>query len=396
MELVALAGCLFWVALALDRARSWPAEMRLPRDSGAAAQAGGPAVVALIPARDEAALLPLTLPALLAQEELAAVVLVDDGSEDGTAEVASGLAASGGRAHRLRVIAASPTPPGWAGKVWAVACGLEAIASDPELSGCRWLLLTDADIEHRPGSVRALLGQARAGHDLVSVMARLRTRTLWERLLVPTFVFFFQLLYPFRKVADPDSSVAAAAGGCVLVRREALERAGGMASIRGAVIDDVALARSVAAAGGRLWLGLDPGIRSRRPYPRLADLWRMVSRSAYDQLGYRIGLLLLVLIGLGLLFVAPPIVLTAGVAGALTGEPGAWRTVLWAAAACALQVRSLRPAALHHGLSWPWAAVLPLSSLLFAVMTATSAWAHLSGRGVRWRGRRAGPARASE
>ncbi len=392
VELLALAGCLFWVAVTLDRSRAWPREMRLPVAPGADA-GRRPPVVALIPARNEAAQLPRTLPPLLAQEELAAVVLVDDGSEDGTSRVARELAAAAGRAHRLRVVAASPTPPGWAGKVWALACGLEAVATDPGLSASPWLLLTDADIEHRPGSVRSLLEQAGADYDLVSVMARLRTESLWERLLAPTFVFFFQLLYPFRKVADARSGIAAAAGGCVLVRRPALERAGGMASIAGAIIDDVALARSVAAAGGRLWLGLDPGIRSLRSYPRLADLWQMVARSAFDQLGYRFGLLMLVLLGLGLFCVAPPLLLALGAVGALAGEPSAWRAALWAAAAWALELRALRPAVQHHGLSWPYALVLPVSSLLFGAMTAASAWAHLSGRGTLWRGRRIDPVR---
>lgn len=396
MELFALAAGLFWMALALDRTRGWPAEMVLPRDVGSDHAPEPTGVVAVVPARNEAEMLGRTLPALLGQEGLAGVVLVDDASEDRTAEVAHEIASSSGWADRVRIVGAGPAPQGWAGKVWALARGIETLGDDPALAGRTWLLLADADIELRPGSVWSLVRQAEKGYDLVSVMARLRAESFWERLLVPSFVYFFQLLYPFRRVAKPESRVAAAAGGCVLVRRETLRATGGLASIRGAIIDDVALARSVAASGGRLWLGLDSGIRSLRPYPRLKDLWRMVSRSAYDQLGYRIALLGLALLALGLLFVAPPVLLAAGAVGTLTGDPGAWRTALWAGIAWLLQLRALLPSVRHHGVCPPWAAVLPLSSLLFGGMTLTSAWQHHSGRGARWRGRRIGGRQARE
>ena len=395
MELFALAMALFWVALTLSRARSWPAEMILEPESRAASPHRR-GVVAVIPARNEALTLARTLPPLLAQPELARIVVVDDASEDGTAQVARAAAAAAGRAELVRVIRSPPPPEGWSGKVWALASGLAAVESEPSLAQVRWLLFTDADILHRAGSVASLVARAGSERDLVSVMARLRTESFWERLLVPTFVYFFQLLYPFRRVADPGSRVAAAAGGCVLVRREILRAAGGLGSIAGALIDDVALARAVAAAGGRLWLGLDAGIRSLRPYPRLADLWRMAARSAYDQLGYRPDLLILVIVGLGLFFVAPPLLAATGVLGALAGDESAWRTALWAAFALALEARALRPAAAHHGLGWPWAFVLPLSSLLFGAMTLGSAWAHYSGRGVSWRGRRIGGSASPE
>lgn len=385
LEPFALAVLAFWVALALDRSRAWPAEMRL-RETGLATGPPSQRVVAIVPARNEAAMLVRTLPALLDQEELTALVLVDDDSDDSTAETARRMAAEAGRSDRVRVISAGAPPPGWAGKVSALAAGI----ATPQAGAADWLLLTDADIEHRPGSVRSLLEQAGEGYDLVSVMARLRTESLWERLLIPTFVYFFQLLYPFRRVADPRSGVAAAAGGCVLVRRELLRRAGGLDAIAGAVIDDVALGKRIAAAGGRLWLGLDRGIRSLRPYPRLGEVWRMVSRSAFDQLDYRLGLLVLVLAGLGLFFVAPPLGLAAGFAAGLAGEPAGWRVALWSALSVMLQVRSLAPTVRHHGIGATWAAVLPLASLLFAAMTLSSAWAHWSGAGARWRGREIG------
>ncbi len=343
-----------------------------------------PSVIAVVPARNEAELLPQTLPSLLRQSAIETTVLVDDGSEDATAEIAAEIA---GDTAKLRVIAAGETPVGWAGKVHALERGIEAAAA-VSVDEDAWLLLTDADIEHRVGSVRALLEQAGDRYDLVSVMARLRADSFWERLLVPTFVYFFQLLYPFRRVAEAGSKIAAAAGGCVLVRRSVLERAGGVAAIRGAVIDDVALARAVAAAGGRIWLGLDTGIRSLRPYTRLAHLWAMVARSAYDQLGYRPERLILVLIGLGVLFVAPPIVALLGLGAALAGASAGWRVLLWALVTLALQFRALLPAVRHHGLKARYSLVLPLSSLLFGLMTVSSAWSHVAGRGVAWRGRK--------
>ncbi len=395
MELFALVVCLFWVVLIFDRSRAWPHELRLTSSRGAEGRALD-GVVAVVPARNEAQALRRSLPSLLAQEELAGIVLVDDASDDGTAEVARELVAASGRDDSFRLVPARPAPTGWAGKVWALSEGIGALDDDPRLDACPWLLLSDADIEHRPDSVRSLLEQAADRFDLVSVMARLRTRSFWERLLIPTFVYFFQLLYPFRKVVRTDSEVAAAAGGCVLVRRESLAAAGGYAEIAGAVIDDVALARRIAAAGGRLWLGFDRGIRSLRPYPRLADLWRMVSRSAYDQLSYRLDLLFVVVVGVGVFFVAPAILLAAGGVALAHGQPGSGWTTLWASITLLLQALALRPAVRHHGLGWPWSGVLPVSSLLFGAMTVSSAWAHHSGRGVLWRGRKVGTGASEE
>jgi hopene-associated glycosyltransferase HpnB len=387
LEILALAALVFWVVLSLDRSRSWPSSLRLPEVDTTPA-GGVPEVVAVVPARNEAELVGESLPTLLAQDELAAVILVDDNSADGTTDAAERVARGAGHEERLLVVPASPTPAGWAGKVHAMACGVRAVQAEPRLRECEWLLFTDADIAHRPGSVAGLLGRAREGdYDLVSIMARLRAGSAWEKLLVPTFVYFFQLLYPFRQVVRGKR--AAAAGGCVLLGRESLTRAGGLESIAEAVIDDVGLARSIAAVDGRLWLGLDAGIRSLRPYPRLADLWRMVARSAYDQLGYHPALLLGTLVGLALLFAGPALLLVVAGFEASAGESAssARRALLWCALALALQVRQLLPSVRHHRLSSAWAAVLPLSSTLFGAMTLSSAWAHYSGRGVSWRGR---------
>jgi hopene-associated glycosyltransferase HpnB len=261
-----------------------------------------PEVVAVVPARDEAAMLPETLPSLLAQAYPGRfrVVVVDDGSADGTAAVAEGL----GRAAAAEscVVRAGERPAGWAGKVWAMAEGMRA-AGEPE-----FVLFTDADIAYAPGTLARLVRAATAGgYDLVSQMATLRTRTGWERAIVPAFVYFFALLYPFRRVRRTGGRTAAAAGGCMLVRRRTLTDAGGLAAICGALIDDVALGRLVKRHGGRCRLDLSREVVSRRPYPRLADLWAMVARSAYTQLRHSPPLVAGTMVGLAVLFVAPPV-----------------------------------------------------------------------------------------
>lgn len=380
-----------WSLAGLDRARRWPGDLALPQREDEAPAEDGLRIV--VPARDEASLLPRTLPSLLAQlGGRARVVLVDDGSSDGTGEVAAHLAASSGAGGRLVVVAAGEPPAAWSGKVHAMARGLEtAAARDAE-----WLLFCDADIRMRPGAARALLHRAAGSdgdgpYDLVSVMARLHAASFWERVLVPPFVFFFQWLYPFRLVGDPRSRVAAAAGGCLLVRREALERAGGLEALAGALIDDVALARRVGAAGGRLWLGLDAGIESLRVY-RYRDLWAMVSRCAFDQLGYRGELLALTLLGLGALCVAPPVLAAIALARLATGDGGALVPCAAAALAWGLQAWQLLPAVRHHGVPARYALALPLAAVVYGAATAASAWRHHRGRGALWRGRRVGRA----
>ncbi|KOG48751.1 glycosyl transferase family 2, partial [Streptomyces varsoviensis] len=259
----------------------------------------------VVPARDEAEVLPLSLPTLLAQDYpgRAEVFLIDDGSSDGTGALARRLAAEGGGLP-LTVDAPGEPEPGWTGKLWAVRHGMALARARTD---AEYLLLTDADIAHGPDSLRELVSAARTnGLDMVSQMARLRVVTAWERLIVPAFVYLFGQLFPFRWVNRPGGRTAAAAGGCVLLGVEAAERARIPEAIRQAVIDDVTLARAVKGTGGRIWLGLADRVESVRPYTGLGPLWRMVSRSAYAQLRHNPLVLLGTVAGLAVVYLAPP------------------------------------------------------------------------------------------
>lgn len=300
----ACASLLVWIWLTLAQGMFWRTDVRLPPRS---APARWPSVAIVVPARDEAEVLPCSLPSLLAQDYPgeAEVILVDDGSTDGTGALARRLARQQ-PGLPLTVVSPGEPEPGWTGKLWALRHGI-ALARTARASEPEYLLLTDADIAHEPDSLRELVAAATTAElDLVSQMARLRAVSPWERLVVPAFVYFFAQLYPFRRINRPTGRTAAAAGGCVLLRTGAAVRAGVPDSIRHAVIDDVSLARAVRRSGGRIWLGLAERVDSVRPYPALADLWRMVSRSAYAQLRHQPLLLAGTVAGLVLVYLVPP------------------------------------------------------------------------------------------
>jgi hopene-associated glycosyltransferase HpnB len=384
-RIVAGAALLAWVWLAMLRGMFWRTDVRLP---DAPPPQRWPSVAVVVPARDEAAILGETMPTLVAQNYPGPlrVLLVDDNSTDGTgALVASAWPA-------VTVVDPGPPEPGWAGKLWALRAGV-AVAGDVE-----YLLFTDADITHPPDSVSRLVAAAEdRGLDMVSLMARLRARSGWERLVVPAFVYFFAMLFPFRWSNRPGARTAAAAGGCVLVRRAALERAGGVAAIRGAVIDDVALAGALRRAGARTYLGLAggeaaaggdragtgarAGVASIREYPTLASLWRMVARSAYAQLRHSPLLLAGTVLGLFLVFLVPPL---STVVGAVAGD-----AVLLAlgAAAWLLMAATYVPMLRYYGQPWPAALALPFTAALYLAMTVDSARLHYRGRGSAWKGR---------
>ncbi|MEU2549272.1 glycosyltransferase [Streptomyces roseolus] len=373
-----------WVWLLLGQGFFWRTDQRLPKagPGGGHARVGAgawPGVVVVVPARDEAGVLPLSLPSLLAQDYpgRAEVILVDDGSTDGTGRLAAELAA---RHDGLPLTVVSPGEPGpgWTGKLWALRHGMAlARARDPE-----FLLLTDADIAHEPDSLRRLVAAARDdGRDLVSQMARLRVTGFWERLVVPAFVYFFAQLYPFRRINAARPRATAAAGGCVLLRTETAVAAGVPDAIRTAVIDDVSLARAVRAAGGRIWLGLADRVDSVRPYPGLGELWRMVARSAYAQLRYSPPLLLGTVAGLVLVYLVPPAALVAGL---VTGDaPAAWA----GGAAWAVMAGTYVPMLRYYRLSAGTAPLLPFTAFLYLLMTVDSAVRHHQGRGGAWKGR---------
>ncbi|MFZ4246469.1 glycosyltransferase [Streptomyces griseoincarnatus] len=365
-----------WLWLLLFQGWFWRTDVRLPvsRDPDV-----WPDVCVVVPARDEASVLPASLPSLLAQDYpgRAEIFLVDDGSTDGTGDLARELARrQDGLA--LTVVTPGEPPSGWTGKLWAVRHGVElARARDPE-----YLLLTDADIAHAPDSLRRLVAAARTGgFALVSQMARLRVESLWERLVVPAFVYFFAQLYPFRRITRPGSRTAAAAGGCVLLRADAAARARIPDTVRHAVIDDVAVARAVKRSGGRVWLGLADGVDSVRPYPRLRDLWRMVSRSAYAQLRHSPLLLVGTVAGLVLVYLVPPAAVAVGAAA------GSVPCALLGAAAWLVMTGTYVPMLRYCRQPLWLAPLLPVTAFLYLLMTVDSAVQHRRGRGAAWKGR---------
>ena len=399
-----------WCYLVAAHGGFWRTNQRLPRGAGPspAAQAGAwPSVAAVVPARNEAESLPVTLPALLAQEYPGEfrVFLVDDNSDDGTPAIAAELGEKAARdgGAPLTVVRGQPRPDGWAGKVWAMTQGFAAAAQSTTATTSTstttsvtalpaYVLFTDADISWAPHALRDLVRSAESDdRALVSQMALLRAETRWERVIVPAFVYFFAQLYPFRKVNDPKSRTAGAAGGCMLVKRSALADAGGLEMIKGALIDDVALGTLLKRRGSRAWLGLTADIRSSRPYPDLASLWHMIARSAYVQLRYNPLLLAGTIIGLLVLYVAPVAGTIAALIAAAAGSTGATVALTGTAGLIgwALMTASYVPMLRLYGLSPFRAPTLPLIAALYAAMTADSARRHYSGRAVSWRGRTA-------
>jgi len=358
-----------WIYLLLFRGFFWLARERDDRDLPPA-PAAWPAVVAVVPARNEADVIARSIGSLLAQDYPGdfRVVLVDDASDDGTGSAAVALPDP---SARLSLITGRPLAKGWTGKLWAVSQGVEAAGAPT------YLWITDADIAHAHGTLSALVARAEAGQlALVSLMARLQTGTFPERLLIPAFVFFFDMLFPFGLVNDPRRTIAAAAGGCMLVRREALEAAGGIASIRGEIIDDCALGARLKAQGP-IWLGLTRTSVSLRPYGSLGDIGRMVSRSAYAQLGYSPWLLAGTLAGMALVYLAAPVLTAFGPGLSRWLGLGAW----------ALMTAAFQPMLRYYRLSPLWGVVLPLIGALYTVFTLRSAIDVWRGRGGMWKGR---------
>jgi hopene-associated glycosyltransferase HpnB len=373
MKLMALASLAAWGVILFGRGGFW----QVKRDRPAPEPESWPEVVAVVPARDEAPTIGLTVHSLLSQDYPGkfAVVVVDDNSTDGTAEVARQAAEKKNALSRLTVVSGKPLPGGWAGKVWAMDQGLaEVVEHHP---GAEFILFTDADIEHVPAELKEQVARAQAGgFDLTSLMVRLHCETLVERAVIPAFVYFFRLLYPFKWIAQPRLSLAGAAGGYMLVRRSALARIGGMSAIKGDLIDDCALAQALKDNGARLWLGLAEKTRSLRVYNGWREPWDMIARSAYVQLKHSPLLLAGTVAGLLLTFIVPPL-------WVLTGKSG-W---FWALLAWAAMAGSYLPMLRFYRRSVVWAPALPLVALFYLGATVHSAIRHHLGRGGQWKGR---------
>ncbi len=383
MELAIIAAgaitVVMWAYLIVFRGAFW----RIERDDQLPTAPPALSVVAVIPARDEADVIGGAVASLLAQDYSGRldIVIVDDHSADGTAEIARATAKAAGAADRVTVVQAAPVPAGWTGKLWAVRQGT-AIAA-----GMRpdYLLLTDADIVHAGDNLRRLVARAESGgYDLVSLMVRLHCRGLWERLLVPAFVFFFFKLYPPRWVADSARGMAAAAGGCMLLRGGTLQRIGGVDSIRHEIIDDCALARRVKTVG-RVWLGIAEDTRSIRPYGSWRPLWEMISRCAFAQLNYSTTVLVGLMAGMAITYLAPPLLVL------LSGQPLAMVLggVAWLAMAA-----SFLPILKLYRCPPLLALLLPAIAAFYMAATLGSAVQFWRGRGGAWKGRfQAVPAR---
>src|SRR5436190_5042665 len=369
--IIGITAAAAWLCLIGGRGLFW----RVRDNAIAAASAPSRSVVAVIPARDEAAVIGRAVGSLLAQDYSGAlhIIVVDDYSSDGTAAAAQEAARAAGAADRLTVARAAPMPPGWTGKLWAVRQGIAiAQARQPD-----YLLLTDADIVHAPGNLAALVARAeQGGCDLASLMVRLNCRTVWERLLVPAFVLFFFMLYPPRWVADPRSQTAAAAGGCMLIRRATLQAIGGVDSIRHEIIDDCALARRVKAVG-RVWLGAARDTISIREYRSWRPIWDMIARCAFAQLGYSAIALIGMVVALTIIFVIPPLLLLSGSATAMALGGAAW---------LAMSLAYL-PMLRFYRCPVVLAPLLPLIALFYTAATIGSAIQFWRGRGGRWKGR---------
>jgi hopene-associated glycosyltransferase HpnB len=341
-----------------------------------AVPSGQARVAIVVPARDEAESIRQCLNSLLAQDYAGplSVILVDDNSSDGTGQIASSLAASLRAGERLTVLSGQPLPPRWSGKLWAVHQGL----AHPAAQAADYVLLTDADIVHAPDHLSRLIAKAESERlDLVSEMVRLNCSTFAERALIPAFVFFFQMLYPFAWVANPARRTAGAAGGTMLVSRAALDRIDGVTRIRHHLIDDCALAKEVKSTGGRIWLGHSEDTISLRVYPAPRDIWSIIARTAYVQLNHSPLLLLGCILAMSVIYCAPPLL-------ALTAN-GLAR--LLALLAWLLMALAFQPTLRRYRSSPAWGLALPLVGLFYLCATVGSAIRHHAGRGGGWKNR---------
>lgn len=383
LTLIALAALAAWLYLLAFNSGFW----RLTEHDRRFAPEGatvpeGAHVIAIVPARDEAEVIATSVASLLAQEfpGRLEIALVDDDSADGTAKIARAKAVELGASDRLTILKSGGPADGWTGKIAAMHRGFTHVRGLPKQPD--FVLFCDADIAFEPHVLaRLVAGAAARGTVLSSLMVKLRCESRAEKWFIPAFIFFFQKLYPFRAVNDPNSRIAGAAGGVMLVRPEALARAGGLPAIRDALIDDCALGKLMKKQGP-IWLGLTDDVYSLRPYPKLADIERMVSRSAYAQLDYSPVKLAGAVLGMGIVYLAPPFVVILGESAARDVALVAWL----------IGAQAYMPSLRFYGLSRMRAFALPAVAACYTWFTAVSAWRHVRGRGGEWKGRYQAPA----
>ena len=381
---IALLSLAIWLFLLLLWGQFWLADPQLIINTSILQKF--PIVRVIIPARNEAQLLNQSLTSVLKQDYLGdfSVVLIDDNSTDSTQAIAKKTAETLQLTDKIKIISGQPLPSDWKGKLWAIEQGINyALGQQPQPD---YLLFTDADIKHHPQSLTELVTKAETEKlELVSLMVLLRCESFWEKLLIPAFVFFFQKLYPFRWVNNPQSPIAAAAGGCILIRRQALEKIGGIGRIRNALIDDCTLAKTVKFANPKqpspIWLGLSSSVVSLRPYDSLKTIWDTVARTAYTQLNYSPFLLIATLLGMVLVYLTAPI---AGICGLIIQnyEIAFIGLVTWL-----LMSIAYLPTIRLYKLSPFWVFTLPAIAILYALMTLDSAIRYARGKGGAWKGR---------
>lgn len=371
--LLAAIPLAIWIYLLVERGHFWRVR---EADLETKPLKNGPRVVVIVPARNEAKTISQAISSLAKQDYPGecSIILVDDHSEDGTAAIAKKVAEESGASLRVKILSASPLAPGWTGKLWALNEGVQLASND----AAKYFWFTDADIEHAPDTLRRLVIHAeKESLDLASLMVMLQAKTFPERLLIPPFLYFFLMLYPPRWIADPKARTAGAAGGCILLRRSALERIGGYAAIHGEVIDDCALARAVKKSGGKIWMGLTRMSVSLRSYGSFAEIRDLIARTAFTQLRYSFALLLGTLVGLFVTY------LLAWICFFTLDDPG-W---ILASTAISIMTATYGVTVRFYGLSWLWALTLPFAAIFYGYSTFLSAVRYWLGRGGQWKGR---------
>lgn len=376
--ILAAVSLLIWIALTFFRGGFWqlaPFDDDLSPQS-TAATGRWPSILAVVPARNEAETIARSIASLATQNyhgELR-IIVVDDHSEDGTARLAQRAAESAGVPHRVKVLSAGTLQGGWTGKLWALQQGIEA-GGTPATD---YFWSSDADIVHSPDTLERLVSRAESHRlDLTSLMVLLEARSFAERLLIPPFLYFFLKLYPPRWIADTNASTAGAAGGSILLRRTRLEQIGGLAAIRGELIDDCALARAVKRSGGAIWMGVTRKSVSLRTYHSFAELRDLIARTAFTQLRYSVPVLLGTLAGMFLTYIVP-------VLFSFSAQPLVWRMSL---AAWALMTLTYLSTVRFYRCSPLWAPTLPIAAAFYSYATWLSAWRYWLGRGGQWKGR---------